>query len=299
MKSLNLVHLNGLRAVEAAARLGSLPAAARELGVTIGAVSQQIGKTERQLGRPLFQRLPRGLAVLPEAQGVIAELAEGFVRLERAVAEARRRDETVLTISVAPVFAARWLVPRLDRFEARHPGLRLRLDATTRLVDLDAEGVDLAIRVGRGDWPGAGAELLLAQQVFPVCAPTLADSLHVPADVLRLPAVLDGRSMFSWDLWLSAAGLGGQSMSVRHVFNEASLCLDAAIAGQGLFLAWQTIACDALGAGRLIAPFELRVPTGLGHYILTPRGRRLGPAVTALRAWLFDEIAEAAGLPSR
>ncbi|OLP53085.1 LysR family transcriptional regulator [Rhizobium rhizosphaerae] len=293
MKTLNLVHLNGLRAVEAAARLGSLQAAAAELGVTIGAVSQQILKTERQLGRPLFARQPRGLDVLPEAEAVIADLAEGFVRLERAVVRARRRDETVLTVSVAPVFAARWLVPRLDRFEARHPGLRLRLDATARLVDLEAEEVDLAIRVGRGDWPGTAAELLLAQRVFPVASPALAERLQRPEDVLSLPAVIDGRSMFSWELWLEAAGLPGRSMAVRHVFNEASLCLDAAIAGQGLFLAWQTIACDALRDGRLIEPFDLRVPTGLGHYILTPTGRRATPARTALRAWLFDEIGEA------
>lgn len=191
MKDLNSVHLNGLRAAEAVGRLGSLAAAAEELGVTAGAVSQQIAKTEAQLGRTLFERSPRGLVVSDSGRALLTRLSSAFRELAEAVAQARRRDESVLTVSVAPVFAARWLVYRLDRFAEHHPDIRLRIDATTTLADLETSDVDLGIRVGAGRWPGVRSELLLEQEVFPVCSPALAAGLREPADILKLPAVID------------------------------------------------------------------------------------------------------------
>lgn len=292
MKNLNLIHLNGLRAVEAAGRLGSLQAAAEELGVTIGAVSQQIIKTERQLGRTLFERSPRGLVASDFGTTFLPRLKAGFELLDQAVGAARKRDESILTISVAPVFAARWLVSRLDRFAEQHPGIRLRIDATTTLINIETSDVDIGIRVGRGDWPDVTAELLLEQEVFPVCAPAIASQLKEPADILQFPAVIDGRSMFSWETWFRVAGLSGRTMGERHVFNDASLCLDAAIAGQGPMLAWQTLAGDSLIDGRLVAPFRVRAKTGFGHYFVTAPERKEGATVRAFKQWVRAEIAE-------
>ncbi|MFB2550953.1 LysR substrate-binding domain-containing protein [Ensifer soli] len=291
MRDLNALHLNGLRAVEAAGRLGSLAAAAAELGVTVGAVSQQIIRTERQLGRTLFERTPKGLVATEAGDRLVARLTGGFGEIAQGVAAARRREEGVLVISVAPVFAARWLVYRLDRFAAAHPDIRLRIDATTRLVNLDTSDVDIAIRVGAGRWPGVTSELLLPQAVFPVCAPALAERLRAPSDLLSLPVVIDDRAMFGWDLWLEAVGLAGAAVRVRHVFNDASLCLDAAVAGQGVFLGWATLAAHALQAGQLVAPFPERAPTGFGHYFVTSPSRRESRAVAAFKAWVRAEIA--------
>jgi len=292
MKELNGIHLNGLRAVEAAGRLGSLQAAASELGVTIGAVSQQIIKTEKQLGRVLFERAPRGLVATPFAESFLPRLTNGFETLDQAVGSARRRDETILTISVAPVFAARWLVHRLDRFTEKHPDIRLRIDATTALVNLESTGVDIGIRVGAGDWPGVKAELLLAQEAFPVCSPAIAAQLKEPRDILDIPAIIDGHSTLSWEMWLRQVGLSGEKMVTRHVFNDASLCLDAAIAGQGVMLAWQTLAAYSLIEKRLVRPFPVRAKTGLAHYFVTPPSRRETKTVTAFKQWVRDEIAE-------
>ncbi|MCG5475341.1 MAG: LysR family transcriptional regulator [Sinorhizobium fredii] len=292
MKDLNAIHLNGLRAVEAAGRLGSLAAAAEELGVTPGAVSQQIAKTEAQLGRALFERLPRGLVPTDAGRLLLVRLLSAFAELAEAVAEARRRDESVLTVSVAPVFAARWLVYRLNRFADGHPEVRLRIDATTKLVNLDTSDVDLAIRVGAGHWPGVRAELLLEQEVFPVCSPALAAGLREPADILTLPAVIDEHAMFSWEVWLKAVGLSGAEMTVRHTFNEASLALDAAIAGQGVMLAWQTLAGYAVVKGSLVAPFGVRAKTGFGHYFVTSASRREGKAALAFKRWVREEVEE-------
>lgn len=292
MRNLNSVHLNGLRALEAVGRLGSLQAAADELGVTIGAVSQQIIKAEAQLGRKLFERTSRGMVATEAGLPVLARLGEGFNMLSRAVSVAQRQDDTILTVSIAPIFASRWLVHRLDRFAASYPDIRLRMDATTQIIDPGSSDVDIAIRVGAGKWPGVKAELLLAQEIFPVCAPALAGRLAAPADILAVPAVIDDRAMFTWETWLREVGLSGATMEERHIFNDASLCLDAVIAGQGVMLAWQTMASYALEHGQLVDPFGIRVRTGFGHYFVTPAGVREPRKVTAFKRWIRAEMAE-------
>jgi len=290
MKNLNQVHLNGLRAVEAVGRLGSLQAAADELGVSIGAVSQQVIKTEQQLGRTLFERTSRGMLPVETAVDVLARLSDGFRHLTGAVDLAKRSDDSVLTISVAPVFAARWLVHRIPAFSERFPEIGLRIDANDRLTDAHQTDVDLRIRVGRGHWPGLKAELILEQRVAPLCTPAMAASLEEPADILDLPKVIDGRAMFTWDVWLSAVGLEGAEIKARHTFSEASLCLDAAIAGQGVMLAWQTIASHQLQHGQLVAPFGPAVRTGFGHYFVTAENARRSEKVEKFKRWLKREI---------
>jgi LysR family glycine cleavage system transcriptional activator len=290
MNNLNQVHLNGLRAVEAVARLGSLVAAAEELGVSIGAVSQQVIKTEQQLGRPLFERTSRGMTPIGTAVDVLARLSDGFRHLTGAVELARRTDDNLLTISVAPVFAARWLVHRIPDFSERFPQISLRIDANDRLTDVSQTDVDLRIRVGRGHWAGFKAELILEQRVAPLCTPAMAATLQEPADILDLPKIIDGRAMFGWDVWLSAVGLEDAEIKARHTFSEASLCLDAAIAGQGVMLAWQTIASHQLQHGQLVAPFGPAVKTGFGHYLVTAENARRSDKVEKFKRWLKREI---------
>ena len=286
MKNLNLVHLNGLRALEAVGRLGSLQAAADELGVTIGAISQQVIKCEKQLGRQIFIREPKGMVVSAAGRELLSQLTPAFGALSQAVESVRSDRDEVLTISVAPVFAARWLVFRIGEFAEIYPNIRLRLDATSKIVDPAAGDVDLCIRVGKGEWPGVDSSLLLAQEIFPVCAPSIAAGLRKPSDLLTLPAVIDGQSMFSWDVWLSRVGLGGRKVQAGHVYNEASLCLDATIAGQGVMLAWQTLASHAIQTGQLVVPFGPFVATGNGHHLVTAKGARKSPKLDAFQAWL-------------
>lgn len=290
MKNLKMVHLNGLRAVEAVARLGSLPMAAQELGVSIGAVSQQVIKTEQQLGRHLFERTSRGMVPIETAEFVLARLSEGFRHLSGAVGLALKNDEKVLTISVAPVFAARWLVHRIAAFSERFPNISLRMEASDHLIDPATSDVDLCIRVGRGQWPGTRAELLYEQRVFPVCSPGLAANLKTPSDLLRLPVVIDARAMFSWDIWLAAVGLEGIPIRPYHSFSEASLCLDAAISGQGVLLAWQTIASHHLQQRQLVAAFGPAVKTGLAHYFVTADNARRSEKVETFKRWLRAEL---------
>ena len=297
MEHLNQVHLNGLRAVEVAGRLGTLALAAEELGVSIGAVSQQILKTEQQLGRTLFTRTPKGLVPTPFGMQVLAYLERGFRELSRGIALAQEPNRNLLTVSVAPVFAAKWLVPRLHGFQRAHPDLHVRIDSSIELVDLDHSDVDLAIRVGPGTWPDVKAELLLEQRVFPVCAPALAARLKTPRDLAKLPIIYDRpsitRDIFQvrWNLWLALHGMD-ESMLVTEgpSFSDSALCLDAAIAGQGVMLGWHTLAMDALADGRLVKPFAEEAKTPLGYYLVTSPARGNDKKIAAFKAWIKQEI---------
>ncbi|BBE71357.1 LysR substrate-binding domain-containing protein [Oharaeibacter diazotrophicus] len=291
MDVLSRVHLNGLRAVETAGRLGSIARAAAALGVSVGAVSQQILKTERQLGRAIFVRTARGLEPTAFGRELLAGLGDGFRALAAAVALAEPTPADRLTVSVPPVLAAKWLVQRLPAFASAHPGLDLRIDASTALADLDGADVDVAIRVGRGDWPGVRATRIVDQVIFPICAPGLAARLGAPTDLAGVPAICDHRTLVRWTDWLAAVDLDEDIVTRGPTFSDAALCLEAAAAGAGVMLAWQTLAADALAAGAVVAPFPVAVPTGLAYWFVASRSRPLRPVEAAFRDWLADAFA--------
>jgi LysR family glycine cleavage system transcriptional activator len=291
MPSLGAVHLNGLRAVEAAARRGSLLKAAEELGVSPSAVSQQIGRTEKQVGKALFARTRDGLVPTEFGALFAARLSAGFRELAGAMALADDSAAHTLVVSVAPAFASRWLVPRLSRFYAKHLDIALRMDATTRLVDFSRSDIDLAIRMGEGQWPGARAELLLALEIFPVCAPSIAARLKTIGDLAREWAICDENSLFTWDRWFETAGAPPVALLPGARFTDPMLCVEAAIAGQGVMLAWQLLVADALADGRLVAPFGVSASSGLGYYLATAEGRRASAKVVAFKRWIVGEVA--------
>lgn len=284
------MNLGALRAVETVARLGSLRAAADELGVTTGAVSQQIIKAEGQLDRTLFVRHAKGLTPTDLGGEVAAHLADGFAALAQGVALTRRSATDAITISVAPVFAGKWLVWRLGRFSEAHPEVRVRIDSDVALVEPRAGEVDACIRVGWGGWSGVSVEELYPQRVFPVCAPGMAERLSEVPDLAHVPIIREPHSMFGWDVWLGPNGMSGDQLREGPVFSDASLCLDAAVAGQGVFLAWETLAQDALSMDRLVAPFPGRIETGISYWFVEPEGRRRSPQVEAFRSWLVEEL---------
>ncbi|RJG46052.1 LysR substrate-binding domain-containing protein [Mesorhizobium sp. DCY119] len=290
MMNLSGVHLNGLRAVEAVARCGSLIKAAEELGVSPSAVSQQINRTEKQLGRTLFERRPSGLVPTEFGAVFTARLSSGFRELAQAVALADDRTSNTLIVSMAPAIAARWLVPRLSRFFSRFPEILIRIDASTQIADLNRSDVDLGIRLGRGRWPGARAELLLPMEIFPVCSPHVARKLKAIPDLAKVWEIRDENSMISWQDWFNAAGVEPVMPIQGASFTDPILCLEAVIAGQGIMLAWQFLAADALADGRLVAPFGIAAPSGLGHYIVTGEDKRASRKVDCFRKWVHEEV---------
>lgn len=297
MKNLNSIHLSGLRAVEAVGRLGSIKTASEELGVTMGAVSQQVQRTEAQLGVQLFERQNRLLLPTPHLLAMQPHLTSAMSSLSTAIAMTQRGREDALTISVAPVFAGKWLVWHLKKFNRAFPDVRVRVEATVDLVDPDASDVDLCIRVGEGPYPGLNAEKLLNQRVFPVCSPALADQIKGPEDIGRLPIIRDPGQMFSWQTWLDLFGLNESILQDGPTFSDGSLCLDAAIAGQGVFLAWETLAVYAVKSGQLVSPFPQRPATGLGYWLISGKNAPRTKAKQAFGNWLKEELQTSIGRP--
>lgn len=285
----DLPPIRALEAFAAAMRHGSFTRAAAELSLTQGAVSHQIRLLEAHLGVPLFSRGPGGLdptdsarAYLPFVKDALRSLRGGRERLARAGVPG------VLTVSVSPSFAAKWLVPRLGRFLRAHPAIDLRLGATFRHVDLAADGIDMAIRHGDGRWPGLEVERLASETHLPVCAPGLAADLQRPADLAAVPLLHD-RDRSRWAAWLALAGVPVGLAERGPVLDQASLVIDSAVAGDGVALARAALAALDLAAGRLLVPFGPALEGGLPYWIVTRPGARRRPEVRAFRAWLLAE----------
>jgi DNA-binding transcriptional LysR family regulator len=284
------IPLNALRAIEVVARGGSLSMAAKELGVTPGAVSQHIRRAEARLGVLLFERTPTGLVPTAELWRIRPMLDAGFRMLADAVAALAVERAGILTVTAGTAFAARWLVPRLSRFTAAQPEIELRFVATAELMDLAMGDIDCAIRMGRGGWTGVVAERLMPQTVFPVCAPALAPRLKTPADLARVPVIRDEGSLISWPEWFAAAGIASPPRLSGPSYTDPIPALEAALAGQGVFMAWQLIATDALADGRLVRPFPTAAPTEVAYWFVTTEARARLRKVQLFRVWLEAEL---------
>ena len=210
--------LNALRSFEVAARCSSFTKAAAELLVTPAAVGQQVRQLEDFMGVRLFRRESRVLVLTPAGEACLPGIREGFAQLAAAVSQAKPQTKVGrLTVSVAPSFAAKWLLPRLSDFEARHPDIDVHVDASMPLVDLNDGNVDVAIRYGSGQYPGLRVERLIGEEVIPVCSPALRDGdrpLARPQDLVEHALLHDDSpdndpSCPTWPMWLRAAGVQG------------------------------------------------------------------------------------------
>ena len=290
----SLPPLNALRTFDAAARHQSFTRAAEELCVTQGAVSHQVKALEIQLGLQLFKRKRNGLLITEAGHDYLAVVRDVFDRLELATDRLLQRQRSgTITVSTSPDFAAKWLVSRLGRFAEAYPEIELKLAALMHRVDFAREDVDLAIRHGDGQWPELDAVNLSAEELFPVCSPSLLTShggLHVPEDVLRFPLLhLDDR--YDWSCWLEAAGASGEGPLPGPILNHASMLIDAAIDGQGIALARTLLAAPDLIAGRLVRPFQAAIPLRNTYWIVCPKATRALPKIVAFRDWLLEEVA--------
>jgi DNA-binding transcriptional LysR family regulator len=283
------VPLNALRAIEIVARGGTLPVAAAELGVTPGAVSQQIKRAEERLGYVLFERTPQGLRPTLALEAALPLFEAGFRALAEGVAAIEADHGGTLALSAPPAFASRWLVQRLARFTRLHPEIEIRLVATTTLIDLNRSDVDCAIRLGKGNWPGVEAECLLPQPFFPVCSPQWSEKLKAPADLANVPVITDDGAMVDWADWFASLGVATPKLHGPH-YTDPVLALEAAAAGQGVMLAWDMVVADAISAGHLVRPFPQSATGDLAYWFVTTPARRRSRKVRFFRDWLIREI---------
>lgn len=289
--------LNAMRAFECVARHGSCVRAADELHVTAAAVSQQIRLLEDNIGIRLFRRDRRRLVLTPAGEACLPAVADGFERLRSAVRLLRRVGTSQrLVISVAPSFAAKWLVPRLPRFREAYPDIDLWISTAMALVDLREGNFDAAIRFGRGAYIGLQAEKISAESVFPVCSPqVLKDKpLKDPADLrhhtlLHHDSLVDDSSYPDWQIWLRAAGVSDVDTTRGHHFDTMGLLIEAAVGGNGVALAQGRIAEEDLRAGRLVRPLADSLALDFAYYLTFLPNQPAGNAVSVFADWIKKE----------
>ena len=290
--------LNALRAFEAAGRHLSISRAADELAVTPAAVSHQVKALEDFLGLALFRRLNRALMLTDAGQTILPGLRDGFDGLAQAIARlAAQRHGDTLTVSSSPSFAAKWLVPRLDRFRAAHPHIELRIDATDQIVDLIHGEADVGIRYGLGNYPGLRTEQLFDDEAIPVCAPGLREgppALEKPEDLaahtlLHVEWDIHKETAPSWHMWLLAAGVSGVDATRGPRFNQDSMALQAAVDGQGVALVSRVLAADDLAARRLVRPLHMSLRINFGYFVVAPEQALSRPNAAAFFDWIIAE----------
>lgn len=298
------IHLNALRALEASARHQSFSAAAAELNVTPAAVGQLVRTLEDWLGAPLFHRNPGGKARLvttEAAERALPDLRAGFDKLVLGLERLKEGSlNGVLTVTVSPAFAAKWLLPRIDRFQSVCPETDVRLDTNLKAVDFVSQRIDIGVRYGTGDWPGLTAVKLMGEEVFPVCSPAFLQQhpqLRQPADLARQTLIhdlsMDGHADFpTWQAWLANAGVRDVPTSRSMKINNSAAVLQAAVEGHGVAMARSVMAHDDIASGRLVRLCgEITFESPLAYYIVyRPESAGL-PRLVTFRGWLLAEAA--------
>jgi LysR family glycine cleavage system transcriptional activator len=293
--------LNALRAFEAAARHLSFTRAADELSVTPGAISQQIRQLEEYAGAPLFRRTGRQVLLTDAGQAALPLLSHAFELMAEAVHHMRapaRRDR--LMISSAPSFAAKWLAPRLEKFQELNPEAEVWISADIAITDFNASDIDLAVRHGKGVYDGLRTEKIMSESVLPVCSPELLKGptpLRSPADLVNHTLLHDESpendpSRPDWSTWLTARNVSTVDGRRGPRFTQSSLVVEAAAAGRGVALAKHAIAAGDLASGRLVAPFaDGSSEIDFAYWIVWPKWRTPSKLARTFITWLKSEAA--------
>ena len=292
--------LNSLRAFESAGRHLSFSKAAEELSVTPGAISQQIRGLEDFLEIKLFKRRNRSIVLTDAGQIFLPLLSDGFSSISEAVDVVRKSQcDEPLTITAPPSFTSKWLIPRLCKFQSLHPDIDVRIDASSHLVDFVRDDIDVGIRFGDGEYPELESIFLFSFDLIPVCSPELLTDGKGLGDVsdIRHHTLLhdDDRNIDpswpDWAMWLATAGVDDIDASRGIYFNQGEMIIEAALEGQGIALVSSVMAAGEIESGRLVQPFETRLPVRLRFHLVTSAQKARNPKVAEFRQWILEESA--------
>jgi LysR family glycine cleavage system transcriptional activator len=280
-----LPYLNGIRAFEASARLGSFAGAAAELNVTPAAISRMVRLLEERVGVVLFERGANRLTLTAQGRAYQVGLTPILDALAYLTEQVKSHSgHQVLTVGVGPTFAVRWLIPRLAALSEVAPDLEVRI-TTGGAAAAFSDDWTCGIRLGKGNWPGLIAERLFSADLVPVCTPSLAQHLSTPASLKRAVLLRVAHAGEDWPLWLEAAG-HKDIVATGPIFEYYDHALKAASDGLGVALGIRPYIDDDLKDGRLVAPFTLTVPKGSEWYLIFKELRRGDPALTTFRRWI-------------
>jgi LysR family glycine cleavage system transcriptional activator len=287
--------LSAIRAFEAAARHGSFTKAAEELGMTQAAISYQVKLLEDRVGLPLFLRQARRVELSEAGRKLAPAVADAFQRLGTAFAGLKESDANVLSLTVVSTFCTNWLVPRLGGFQMAHPQIAVRVDASWRTYDLREAEFDIAIRGGKGEWPGLKAHRLFPMEMVPMCSPDFlkrAGPIRNAADLLKLP-LLDWQDV-CWRDWFAHVGIadpvyeGGPAMTAQ----TQQMLGVAAMGGQGIALLTPAFFADELADGRLVLAHGTVHRTEQCYWLAYREDRAKSAKIRAFRDWILAELAK-------
>lgn len=286
--------LAAIRTFEAAGRLQNFSRAAEELGMTQAAVSYQVRQLEDRLGRALFVREKGRVHLSETGQRLLPAVSNAFALMGDAFAALGSDEADVLTISAMTTFGGTWLGARIGGFQLAYPDLAVRMSMNNDLVDFDATNVDVAIRVGRGPWPGLRAEFLYRSHVTPICAPSFRDANRIvgPEDLLRVERLAPNDPW--WAGWLAAAGVDAVPSPRRSGVELDSQLQEASAVQAGFGIAMMTplLWRAELDAGRLVQPFDTLYEPGTAHYLVHRENRVGVRKIERFREWLRAELAK-------
>jgi LysR family glycine cleavage system transcriptional activator len=285
--------LSAIRVFEAAARLKSFTRAAEELGVTQAAVSWQVKALEQQLDQPLFNRLPREVTLTPPGERLSRVATEALSLLRSAVSDLIETEEGVLSITTVQSLGGQWLAPRLGGFQIAHPRIAVRLEASSRVVDIAREGVDIALRGGHGQWPGMTSHFLIPAVQTPLCTPQFlarVGGVEWPDDLMDLPRIGIARE---WAEWFQAAGATvTDDLSTPRMTSDAqAMEVASAMAGSGVALGSPIFFARELAEGRLVMPFDVVARYTGGYWLAYPSERARLRKIAAFRDWVLAQAA--------
>jgi DNA-binding transcriptional LysR family regulator len=296
----SLPSLDLIRGFESAARHLSFTKAASELFVTQSAISRQVKTLEDDLGVALFHRGHREIHLTPAGQNLYRAAAEALRLLTEAASKVKSSGGGSVTVSCSIGFASLWLVPRLAELREDHPGLDLRISANNRILDIDRERIELAIRYCTPEMAPEGAIKLFGADVLPVCSPALLAKKDKP---LRKPEDLQHQVLLyyedegsqrptsSWSVWLEIAGLRDLKPAGMLHFSHYDQLIQAAVDGHGVALGISSLVQRLVKQKRLVAPFEQKYASPRAHYLIAARETRSRPDVAALVEWLVRKAA--------
>ena len=288
----HLPPLSTLRAFDAAASQQSFSLAGNQLNLTHGAVSRAVRTLEEHLGVKLFDRAHRKVTLTRAGEIYAEQVRYALNHLHAGAKLIEAESETgILSVSTIDSFATRWLLPKLQSFNAAHPEIDMRLMVTDELVDFVRDGVDIAIRYGNGGYDDEFEELM-NEEIFPVCSPDLLKRLGTPQrpdDLARFTLIHDNM-LVTWRVWLAAAGGTKVDDTRGPSYNLSTHVVQAAINGNGVALGREALVADDLAAGRLVRLFEVSLPAPLSYYVVYPKQALQRKKVRDFRDWLFEQV---------
>jgi LysR family glycine cleavage system transcriptional activator len=290
------MHLPPLKSVltfEVVARLNSIGKAAEELNLTTSAVSHQITNLESHVGRKLFERTARGVELTRAGQRYQQSLAGALAVIASAAENARGEDVEVLRIQASPSFAGLWLMPRLSRFMADHPDIKIRLSASHVHSDFSRGEVDIDIRYGLTRWTDLHVESIFTEEILPLISPKLKEHLNLrnPEELLVQNLILSNVNLVQWPQWFAAHGVSISPSQYALSFGRANLSIQAAVHGLGIALESDRLAEDALGRGLLVPVFPYRKRMQVhAHHLVYPPAHAERSKVGRFVSWIRKEV---------